>query len=553
MSRFNLLKEVWLPLRRKSGALEWMPPWRITDRGGGGNDPFVAVDPPRPDFRGALVQFLVGLLQTAWPPGNQDAWLKAWARPPSPETLKKALLPLAPAFDLDGDGPRFMQVELPDMAQQFPVSLLLIEQPEEEKIRKNTDWFIKRDQVRGMCRACLAAALYCLQTFAPSGGRGHLTSLRGGGPLSTMILGRDLWQTLWLAVLPADVFWDPAPPKNPLTPRVFPWLGLERTSDTKPIRLTPLQADRAQVFWGMPRRIRLELGQEPVTGTCPLCGRKGQELFSHYRSRPNGIKYEGGWRHPLSPCYLADGEPVAVKGQPGGISYRHWLGLVLRDEEGKRLPAEVVRRFTNHLDDQAPGRELATGEGIRLWAYGFDMDNKKARSWIDSEMPLVSFPPHKREEFEFQARALVMTAEHAARNLAACLKEAWFSPRNKVKVSQGALPVITEELYHRTEADFYQGLNTVRGLLDRQVDPDDPEFVACKEAWLKILRDAALGLFGKYSQAHLAGPVDPKRVALARNKLDAYLSPQAKVPRRLMELPVPNTGRKRVAAGGQGG
>ncbi len=549
---FNLIEEPWLPLRRRSGALEWSPPWRITDRGGGGDDPFVAVEPARADFRGALVQFLVGLLQTAWPPEDQDAWQEAWDHPPSPETLRQAMGRLAPAFSLDGDGPRFMQVELPANAKTEPVGLLLIGQPEPTKEKENKDWFIKRGQVEGMCRACLAAALHTLQTFAPSGGRGHLTSLRGGGPLSTMVLGNDLWQTLWLAVQAAEVFWDQDRPDDPLIPQVFPWLGLKRTSDAKPIRLTLLQADPAHAFWGMPRRIRLELDQAADTGVCPVCGREGQELFSHYRSRPNGIKYEGGWEHPLSPHYQADDGPAAIKGQPGGISYRHWLGLVLRDEQGKRRSAEVVWRFMNSDDMEVPREELAA-KGLRLWAYGYDMDNKKARGWVDSEMPLVSFPADGREEFEFLARALVLAADNAAGTLAKCLKDAWFGPKSKVKVSDGVLPVISGQLYHRTEAEFYQALHRVRKLLEQGADPCGQEFVACKERWLKTLQDAALALFREYSQAQQIDQTDPKRIAVAHNKLNNYLSPLAKVPRKIMELPDPPPKRKKAAAGGQGG
>ena len=549
---FNLMEEPWLPLRRRSGLLEWAPPWRISDRGGGGDDPFQTLDPTRADLRGALMQFLVGLLQTAWPPANKRAWLAAWEKPPSPETLRKAFQRLAPAFNLDGPGPRFMQVELPAGAKAEPVGLLLIDQPEPTKAKDNKAHFIKLGQVEGMCRACLAASLHTLQTFAPSGGRGHLTSLRGGGPLTTLILGDDLWQTLWLAVQPAHAFWPDTPPPDPLTPRVFPWLGQERASDSKPIRLTPLQADPAHVFWGMPRRIWLDLDEPTGQGPCPVCGRDDQELFSRYHSRPNGIKYEGGWRHPLSPYYETKEGPAAVKGQPGGLSYRHWLGLVVQDEKKKqkRLPAQVVRRFTRDWEYLAPGRDLAAGPGIRLWAHGYDMDNKKARSWVESEMPLVSCPAEVRDEFEALVRALVLSADNAARTLAACLKEAWFPPGSKVKSNQGALGTVSGQLYHFTEPAFYQALARMRDRLESRCDQTDPELVACKETWLKTLQDAALDLFRHYSQAQQVGQADPKRIARAHNKLKAYLSPRAKVQRETMELPALPKG---TAAGGRGG
>ncbi|MCP4406670.1 MAG: type I-E CRISPR-associated protein Cse1/CasA [Gammaproteobacteria bacterium] len=63
----------------------------------------------RPDFDGALMQFLIGLLQTAAPPPNHDQWIDWLEEPPTPEILKKKFLKFEEVFDLDGDGPRFMR------------------------------------------------------------------------------------------------------------------------------------------------------------------------------------------------------------------------------------------------------------------------------------------------------------------------------------------------------------------------------------------------------------------------------------------------------------
>jgi len=60
----NLLEKSWIPVRRASGQRLWIAPYQITD--GIGQDPIVALDAVRPDFNGALIQFLIGLVQTAW-------------------------------------------------------------------------------------------------------------------------------------------------------------------------------------------------------------------------------------------------------------------------------------------------------------------------------------------------------------------------------------------------------------------------------------------------------------------------------------------------------
>ncbi len=55
---FNLLTTPWLPVRRADGASELIIPDRLTVNPA---NPIVALDAPRPDFNGALVQFLIGL------------------------------------------------------------------------------------------------------------------------------------------------------------------------------------------------------------------------------------------------------------------------------------------------------------------------------------------------------------------------------------------------------------------------------------------------------------------------------------------------------------
>lgn len=72
-------------------------------------NPIVALDAPRPDFNGALAQFLIGLLQTVCAPADEDLWEDWLWSPPTPEMLAQRFAPLAPCFQLDGDGPRFMQ------------------------------------------------------------------------------------------------------------------------------------------------------------------------------------------------------------------------------------------------------------------------------------------------------------------------------------------------------------------------------------------------------------------------------------------------------------
>lgn len=165
---FNLIREAWIPARSVDGARTMLAPWQVT--AGIGPNLVVALDAPRPDFNGALIQFLIGLVQTALAPKDDRAWRKWLSRPPDEAALKAGMEPFAHAFDLDGPGPRFMQesaLQTDKKAKTWPVSYLLIDAPTENTRKEDRDHFVKRQQFeddkgepKPTCLPCAAAALF---------------------------------------------------------------------------------------------------------------------------------------------------------------------------------------------------------------------------------------------------------------------------------------------------------------------------------------------------------------------------------------------------------
>ena len=96
---------------------------------------------------------------------------------------------VAHAFDLDGPGPRFLQDLDPlEGADDKEIAALLIDAPGAQTLRNNADLFVKRGGAPVLSRATAAMALCTLNAYAPSGGAGHRTSLRGGGPMTTLVV-----------------------------------------------------------------------------------------------------------------------------------------------------------------------------------------------------------------------------------------------------------------------------------------------------------------------------------------------------------------------------
>jgi len=528
---YNLLENSWIPIKRANGQHDLIAPWQVTDQLQDDGHRIVALDTPRPDFNSALLQFLIGLLQTAAPPEQPDDsdWIEWLESPPSPETLKEKFTRYTTAFDLDGDGPRFMQDYNDLGATKFePIAGLFLESPGENTLKNNADHFIKRDQIKCLCPACATIGLYTLQTNAPSGGAGHRTSLRGGGPLTTLVVldpkavipGQSqvkdtLWVNLWLNVLnSADLACQPQYNTNE---SIFPWLAPTRTSEAKTGKDTyPTDTNPLQMYWGMPRRIRLDL-ENTSQGTCDICGAESNQLIYQYTTKNYGINYNGPWQHPLSPHrFDSDSSPIPLHPQPGGFSYRHWLNLVSDGEQTKA--AHVVNVFKT--------RKLKE-EQLRLLAFGYDMDNMKARCWYEATFPLYLLSDEIRELFTDRVKSLVDAATNTSGFLRTCIKDAWFKRPGDAK---GDTTFLNDSFYVHTEQDFYHALDKLR---EQLTAGDDGKKLL--HEWHTTLRTAAIYLFDYWTSQGGIEFSNPRRIADARKKLFNFL--YSKKMKEILKIP----------------
>lgn len=535
---FNLLHDPWLPVIRASGTREKITVSDFVDRYN--EDPVQFLDAPRPDFNGALIQFLIGLIQTTYAPADDREWRKKFSKPPSPGELRTAFERYAHAFNLDGDEARFMQdLDLTKKDGELnQIDHMLMEMPGAQTIDKNTDHFLKRDTVTHICLHCATMALFTLQTNAPSGGRGHRTSLRGGGPLTTIVMGRSLWETVWLNVIPAESFSYYGNAAKTNDSDIFPWMGHTRTSEKKGEDTTSQHVNPAQMFWAMPRRIRLSFEHSNNAITCDLCGCISSQFVTEYFDRSYGINYKGGWRHTLTPYVVSpkNDEPLPRHGTAAGISYRHWLGLIqdASDKNSRTEPADVVHKFRDERQEFLPDTHKIP---FRLWAFGYHTDNMKVCGWYEGTMPLIQLDKGMKESYENIVSQMIRTADLVSYNLRTSVRKAIFSPENKVS---GDLSFIDSEFWQDTEPLFYQMLNEFKKALQTKQPVDE-----LKLLWLRGLRDKGEVLFDRYSQSNLISVADPKRISTARRDFFSFTSQYNKKIIELLDLPLPESPEKK--------
>jgi len=529
---YNLLHERWIPVKRKTGEKPvYISPSQITD--GLATNPIIALAAPRPDFNGALIQFLIGLMQTAFPPKDEPEWQKKFRNPPLPDELKVAFERYANAFNLDGDGPRFMQDLDPHLLKtkpkekkskekekmEFPIEELILEMPGDITKQEDRDFFLKRGTVKIICPACCAAALYTLQTHAPSGGPGYRVSIRGGSPLTTIVLGRTLWETVWLNVVDKTTFLQYGNASKNADPDKFPWMGHTRTSENDE-KTTFHDVNGAQMFWGMPWRIRILFEHSKNGEKCDICGCSADSMVHTFYKTNYGVNYKGGWYHTLTP--YAEGRKtennslIPFQSELNGVSYRNWLGLIQHNPNEKIRPAKVVHLFREERKDDLKDFGLSS---TRLWAFGYKIvKGRKVVCWNDSIMPLITVGSDISQEYESSIFQLIVSAEMIKEKLRECIREAILSKKSKLKPN---LSFVELQFWQETESTFYQTINELHIALQSNTFFD---LSNTRKKWLDYLQRTALSSFDRYSQwDQIISTTNPRRIVDARINLRKFL------------------------------
>ncbi|WP_250657465.1 type I-E CRISPR-associated protein Cse1/CasA [Alkalimarinus coralli] len=508
----NLVQDPWLPFRLRNGSERVLPMTAICDPN------VIDFALPRADFQGAAYQFAIGLLQTVFAPDDKYLWHDIYEQAPEPEVLQQAFDKAAHAFCATGDGPLFMQdFDELDAAKPTTVAGLLIEAPGANGLKLNTDHFIKRGIGSVMSLEMANIALFTLQINAPSGGQGHRTGLRGGGPLTTLVLPQhsnsSLWQKLWLNVINRDKWRYEDPDLH--SGLVFPWLAKTKSSDKKGTEIYASDIHPLHMFWAMPRRICLEVQQGEAI--CQITGKLAMQTVTEYRTQNFGGNYSGSWQHPLTPYKWNPKKPeeehLSAKGQQGGITYKIWDALTLTSNENGQQCAQVV----NHYYSLCEGFADIQSQVPRLWVFGYDMDNMKARGWYSVSFPLFSVSTEQQEEILNEVKSLQKLAADSLWQCRTQIKTAWFDKPGDAK---GDMSFIDLAFWQRSEAAFY---NAVQHLIGNAVQ-GDPYLVATQaNTWLKALRNTATDLFDEYALSELGSERSMAKRIKARQLLTGWL------------------------------
>lgn len=455
----------------RDGSRRVIAAWQMAD------PDIVALDWPRMDLNIACLELLIGLVYLADSPEDDDDW--AERRTPDPERLRERLARFEPAFNLLGEGPRFLQDLEPLTGEPSAPDMLFIDSAGESTEKNNADLMTWRARYPRLPLPMAAMALYAFQAFAPAGGKGNRTSMRGGGPQTTLVNpGGGLWSLIWANVPNGE----PAP-----SPDFLPWMQKTVVSSSEASKVWPQDRHPAEAFFGMPRRLRLIEQDGAITGVV---------------QRPHGNNY-AGWEHPLTPHYrMKVGAELLPRHPPAGVfGYRHWLGIVAADKKqedaGLRKRARVVSGWWSRS-------KYLGAPSLEVIVAGWVMSNMKPLDYSFSTAPLI-------ELTEAAALALPGLVE-AADQFALALRQAL----RPVLAEGEAREAVREEFFIRSQTDFEA---RVRELQQGHA----PAEVARR--WRDLTQRLALDLFDTQALPGLSerDPKDQQDIVTERQRLLANL------------------------------
>jgi len=509
----NLLKDNWLPVIRRNsrlGEFENIAVWQLLDDYH--NNPVTEIIAPRPDFRNAIYQLLIGIVQVAALPEDDEHWRRLYYSPWNAEELKTKILKFESCFEIDSDGPAFMQdYDLKKDFKEETLGNLFINLPANEHFIPANSYAVKVEP-KHINPYWAAVALYTLQTFAPSGGRGHRVGLRGGGPLTTILLPKKesstLWEKIWMNIIDEENVHQLSGniDRKDLSD-IFPWMKPTKISEKKGSEFFADECHPFHMYFGMPRRIRLKFVDKE--GECDITGLRSEKMVTGYITRHSGNNYSGLWMHPLN-AYGFDPKkpdeiPYSKKPSTGGTTYRHWLGLAIKSDNV--IPALVVKRS----QESGYRRDVIKKEGAVLWAAGYNMNNMKAECWYDSTMPVYPLDPSKANDLSGFLQHFVKAAQEIASNVKSKVKSAWFNSPKDVK---GDLSFIETEFWQKTEADFFKLSQKVYENFDSSAVKNE-----IVQGWMNVLSLQAYKIFDDNALKQQENGLDMRRVIKAREDL----------------------------------
>lgn len=282
----DLLKEPFIPARSDNGTGKFrLLSYEELLCGEG----LWSVSLPRDDLELACIQLLVCMTQAMFLPQTDGELRERVNKALSAEAFTDGVTQCQDWFDLDHPTQPFMQTRNVKAKEATPIQKLLIGLPE----GNNHAFFNEVGEVQKLGGAVAALALFNQASNCPSFGGGFKGSLRGGAPITTLVAGKHLRDTVWRNVLTLDRI-------RKRLPDYQPDLSADLPTWVKPIRekesIYPHQIGLVRGLFWQPAQVELIRCEEQAP--CDVLSGKPTVVYSGFRKEKFNFTVNGVWRHP---------------------------------------------------------------------------------------------------------------------------------------------------------------------------------------------------------------------------------------------------------------
>lgn len=462
---------------------------------------------PRDDLEMACVQLLVCLTQTLFTPAGDHELMRRLKSPLNAAEVREATAPKCEWFDLDHPDQPFMQARGVRATTATPIQKLL-GLPE----GASHAFFHAPGEVTSLGGAAAAIALFHQAANFPSFGGGFKSNLRSGrAPVTTLVAGRDLRETIWLNVLTQprlDKLWPDRSTNEEDEPMWVSTIAPRQKISAHQIGLC------RGLFW-QPTRLELIAGGE---GVCDVLGGAPQPLYTAFNKEKLVYEIAGFWPHPQSPRHLSLSKDETKE-------YHLWFSndapswtllsefVVPRRSENRSgseaiIPAPVVSQFCEVPWDESRPLKLMIG-GYR---------NKQA-SILERRHELIGLAAGWADETQ---RTRLEALIHAAKGSRKALWDALYSAVKRDgkksdqtrKIKKLGVPlheVAGERFYQWSEPCIYAALRAFGSRRESRA--------AQTELLVRLRQEVCMPIFEDVTRPYERRPEFVPAIALARRSL----------------------------------
>jgi len=334
----NLLTDPWIPVQNGGrSALITLKQVLCED-----HDHRIAL--PRDDMELACLQLLICLTQVLFLPDDASALRQRARTPLTPDEYEDGIQPYIDWFDLRHPETPFMQIRGVKAKETTPIQKLFVGLPE----GNNHAFFNEPGEITAIGEPAAAIALFNQAMNAPGFGGGFKDGIRGRAPITTLMSGPRLRQTIWINVLHKQSLLEILPDHERLVSRDRP-VWVEPIKAKARISVQEIGLLRG-LFW-QPAHVELVFSREPAR--CALTGEWVEEPVTGFLKEKFVYDLTGDWIHPHSPR-VVDLKKGTIKylsfttTAPAWTQLDHLL-VASEDQKTGHRPAEVVRQFRRDL------------------------------------------------------------------------------------------------------------------------------------------------------------------------------------------------------------